>query len=155
MQTYRITQTRYAHSLVASGVEARWNSKGMLVIYTAGSIALACLENLVHRTGASLQAGDFSIATVNIPDTIIQIDEITIDELSKADKGWASATNYPLTQKMGDEWLNSLKSAVLKVPSAIIPNEFNYLLNATHPNFKKIELISVNKFAFDPRLKTD
>jgi len=75
------------------------------------------------------------------------------DLINKADD-WFTVENYHVTQNIGDKWLQSENSAVLKVPSAIIQNEFNYLLNVRHSDFGKIKIVSISQFAFDPRLKS-
>ena len=154
MFTYRISQTRYAHLLTASGIYARWNYEGRQVIYTGGSAALSCLEISVHKTGASLHSGDFSIATFNIPD-MLHIEEVLIKDLVRKAKDWFTVANYPITQEISEGWLDSQSSAVLKVPSAIIQNEFNYLLNVSHPEFNRIKIVSISAFTFDPRLQTN
>lgn len=122
------------------------------MIYTAGSVALACLENLAHRSGTSLISGNFSIAIISIADEI-KIENISNTDLVTINSNWTWVDNYPITQKIGNNWLNSGKSAVLKVPSAIIDLEYNYLLNPNHNDFAKIKVVEINRFAFDPRLK--
>ncbi|HUH32816.1 MAG TPA: RES family NAD+ phosphorylase [Daejeonella sp.] len=154
MLTYRISQTRYARLLTASGIYARWNYEGRQVIYTGGSAALSCLEISVHKTGASLHSGDFSITTFNIPKTLL-IEEVLIKDLARKAKDWFTVANYPVTQGISERWLNLLSSAVLKVPSATIQNEFNYLLNVNHPDFHKIKIAGVSSSTFDPRLQTN
>lgn len=152
MVVYRISQTKYASALIAPGFAARWNSEGQKMIYTAGSIALACLENLAHRSGVSLNTGNFSIATIGFPNEI-KIEEIGLNDLIELHTAWDKVANYNLTQQLGDQWLNNLSSAVLKVPSAIVPMEFNYLLNPYHPDFTQIKIEHISAFQFDPRLK--
>lgn len=152
MLTYRISQTKYAHDRKGSGIDGRWNSAGQYVIYTGGSLALSCLEKLAHSVGTSLQSGNFSVIIIDVPDKL-PITEITIRQLNKLNEQWAKVINYPLTQQLGDEWLRKMETAILKVPSAIIDLEYNYLLNPAHPDFEKIKIRSVNKFTFDPRLK--
>jgi RES domain-containing protein len=152
MHTYRIGQTKYARDRVGSGVDGRWNLWGQYVIYTGGSLALSCLEKLAHTTGASLYAGDFSVTIFEIPEGI-KIKEITINELLKRHSDWNKVANYPITQNIGSAWLQNHETAVLKVPSAIIDMEYNYLLNPAHTDFEKIKIKAVNKFTFDTRLK--
>ena len=79
MQVYRITLAKWSTELVASGNPARWNSKGKFVIYTAATRALACLENVVHRSGEGLDSG-FNVMVISIPPKII-IKEIALTEL--------------------------------------------------------------------------
>jgi len=152
MHTYRIGQTKYARDRVGSGVDGRWNLAGQYVIYTGGSLALSCLEKLAHTTGTSLYAGDFSVTIFDIPN-ILKIKEITINELIKLNADWHKVINYPITQNIGSTWLQNQDTAVLKVPSAIIELEYNYLFNPAHPDFQKIKISTVNKFTFDSRLK--
>jgi len=152
MLAYRISQTKYAHSLVAPGFAARWNTEGQKMIYTAGSVALACLENLAHRSGTKLNTGNFSIATINIPENL-KAEEILLIDLTAISTDWDLVSNYPLTQKIGNKWLDGVSSAILKVPSAIVPMEINILLNPYHPDFSKIKILNVEPFRFDPRLK--
>jgi RES domain-containing protein len=152
MLTYRIGQTKYARDRRGSGIDGRWNLLGQYVIYTGGSLALSCLEKLVHTPGTSLYSGDFSVTIFDVPDSV-EIKEITITQLVKMHADWTRVINYPITQRMGDSWLKEQESAVLKVPSAIIEMEFNYLFNPNHPDFEKIRIAAVNKFSFDSRLK--
>ena len=147
MQVYRITLDKWAASLVASGRSARWNSDGRFVIYTAWARSLACLENVVHKKGRGL-IGSFKTMLIEIPETIA-IESIQPDDLSK---NWQDFSAYQLCQQLGDAWLNSIKSAVLSVPSAIIPAEHNLLLNPQHPDFQQIKLLGSEDFVFDPRI---
>ncbi len=148
MLVFRITLEKYASSLVASGNPARWNSKDVRMIYTASTRALACLENVVHRNAIGLQQ-NFRILTVEIPD------DIKITEIEKASlaTNWHLFENISKTQTIGNEWIKKGETAVLRVPSAIIPNEFNYLFNPMHENFKRIKLVNTEVFEFDPRIK--
>jgi len=148
MLVYRITKAMYADRLVASGGAARWNSRGQFVIYTAATRALACLENVVHRGSEGLSS-TFRVMVIDIPDTvrIETIDPQTLPE------DWIDYQQYKTCQPLGGEWLNSNRSAVLRVPSAIIPNEWNYLLNPAHPDFSGIRLLQTEPFIFDPRIK--
>jgi RES domain-containing protein len=138
--------------LSAPGIDARWNSLRQKVIYTAGSVSLACLENLAHKSGTALSSGNFSMSTIEIEDSI-ELGEISISELKSLNKEWFKVENYPLTQRLGDSWISKVQSAVLKVPSAIIELEFNYLLNPLHPEFSRIKIVDITKYTFDPRLR--
>ena len=146
MNVFRITTAQWSKSLTASGYPARWNAKGRFVIYTAGSRALACLENLVHRSGEGNNAL-YKVMVIEIPDTIL-IEEIQTSDLKK---DWHLIDNYPYCQLLGGKWLNEQKSAVLRVPSVIIKKENNYLINPNHPDFNQIKLIGNEDFDFDKR----
>lgn len=147
MLVYRITLDKYSKKLVASGIAARWNSKGNYVIYTAASQALACLENIVHRSGEGLNKL-FKVLIIEIADEL-QIEKVM---LSKLRMNWTYYSNFPYTQSIGDAWIEKQTSPVLQVPSAIIPNESNFLFNQHHQDFKKIRIKKVEDFIFDPRL---
>ena len=149
MIVYRITKAQYADRLVASGGAARWNGRGQYVIYTAATRALACLENVVHRSGEGLLDG-FRVMVIEVPDDLA-VETIAADDLP-AD--WFDFHQYDTCQRIGGDWLRSGQSAVLRVPSAIITHEWNYLLNPAHPAFTRIRLLRAEPFVFDPRLKT-
>jgi RES domain-containing protein len=150
MEVFRITHKKWSNRLTASGLAARWNSTGIYVIYTAGSRALACLENVVHRASSGLKA-PFITMIISIPDDII-IKELLLEDLPK-DWSKSGEIAYNKCRPFGDNWIISLESAVLKVPSAIIPEDYNYLLNPTHPDFSKISILAEDSFTFDERIK--
>ncbi|MFN8355878.1 MAG: RES family NAD+ phosphorylase [Spirosomataceae bacterium] len=150
MQVYRISVARWANQLAASGYAARWNSQGRFVIYTADSRALACLENVVHRSGEGLNQL-FKVMTIQLPDHIA-ITHVKEDELPE---NWSDYRNYAICQQIGDKWLDEHRTAILRVPSAIIPDEHNYLLNPAHPDFNTIKLLNVEDFLFDHRIKKE
>ncbi|CAM4266302.1 RES family NAD+ phosphorylase [Flavobacterium terrigena] len=148
MEVFRIIHTKWANSLMASGYAARWNSTGLFVIYAAENCSLACLENLVHRNGFGNDA-DYSLLTISFPNTvkIVEVDS------KKLPKGWNDTTEngHLICRTIGDNWIRNQQSAILFVPSAIIPNERNVLINPNHPDFKKIKF-STQPFSFDIRL---
>lgn len=148
MEVYRITLAKWADKLVASGRAARWNSADRFVIYSASSRALACLENVVHRTGRGLQA-DFWAICIQFPDNL----PITTISLETLPPNWSDYENYTVCQQLGDAWLDSLATAILRVPSAIIPAEVNYLFNPQHPDFISVVIKYVEPFQFDNRIK--
>lgn len=147
MRVYRITLEPFSHRLCASGQRARWNSKGTFVIYTASNRSLACLENVVHRGGEGLNAV-FRTMIIEIPNNL----DIEVIEQDSLPVGWQDFTMQNWSRRIGDEWVRAETSPILKVPSAIIPMEHNYLINPNHPDFKFIKLISTEKFVFDSRL---
>ena len=148
MLVYRITLEKYCHQLFAPGTEGRWNSRGYFIIYTAGSRALACLENLVHRDSEGLKSL-FKVIVIDIP-AQVEITALPVEELHK---NWTMAENLFRTRQIGNNWLSSLTSCVIKVPSAIIPGEFNFLINPAHRDFAKISIKNLEEFEFDSRLK--
>lgn len=148
MNIYRITTPNYT-KLTASGRAARWNKNGEFVIYAASSIALACLENIVHRNKKGL-LGDFRILTIEIPKKV----SAKKVELHDLPEGWSDKNNFEICQEITTSWLENLESCILIVPSVIISLEKNYLINPQHPDFKYIKLLSVEEFTFDNRIKS-
>jgi RES domain-containing protein len=147
MNIYRITLAAYATALVAPGSQGRWNSYGNKVIYAAATRSLACLENLVHRNGEGLKEL-FKVMVIAVPDTV-SIGDLLINDLP-AD--WTLYKRQPHTRRIGDSWLQSFESCILRVPSAIIQYEHNYLINPAHPDFKQISIAATEDFMFDGRL---
>jgi RES domain-containing protein len=131
-------------------VANRWNTAGQYIIYTAATASLACLENVVHRGAEGLQA-PFKLMRLDIPDQVL------VEEVSAAllPTDWQLVTSYPQCQEIGSAWYQLRRSAVLKVPSAIITSEPNYLINTSHPDFEQITLLSTADFIFDPRIKQE
>ena len=140
MLLYRICLAKYADGLFASGYRARWNYKDQFVIYCAGSRALACLENVVHRSGEGLNE-QFRVLVIEVPDELA----VTEIQLAELPADWHRASRYAQCQPLGSQWYEARESAVLRVPSSIIPQEHNYLLHSRHPDFSRI--------SFDARIK--
>jgi RES domain-containing protein len=148
MLVYRICLAKYADDLFASGYRARWNFKDQFVIYTAATRALACLENVVHRSGEGL-TDQFRVLVIEVPDDVL-IEEIGPAQLPP---DWERASRYAVCQPLGDAWYRRRSSAVLRVPSSIVPQEFNYILHSRHPDFKRIRIVAREEFRFDSRIK--
>jgi RES domain-containing protein len=126
----------------------RWNKIGIPMIYTADSLALAALEIIVHLPKQELLKKIFS----SIP---VEFDAGLVITLNPADipKDWDSFPPPESTQNIGSEWALKKRSVVLKAPSTVIREEFNYLINPAHPDFKKLSIGSPAKFVFDARIK--
>lgn len=148
MEVFRITKAIYADRLVASGGAARWNSRGTFLIYTASSRALAVLGNVVHRTSPGLQ-DEFRVMVIDIPD-YIYIKRLYPNRLAD---NWFDFQSYSYCQNLGDSWAAKADSAVLQAPSAIVSTESDFILNPNHADFSHIQLVRIEKFAFDPRIK--
>ncbi|WP_184546668.1 RES family NAD+ phosphorylase [Mucilaginibacter sp. FT3.2] len=148
MLIYRIALEKYAHKLVASGRAARWNPNDVEMIYTASSRSLACLENVVHRNQVGLNLA-FSVMTIGVPDTL------PIISIKKEDlpPNWQQYDRMLFTQQMGEKWIREKASVLLAVPSSIIEEEINYLINPKHDDFKSITLVKTEPFVFDKRIK--
>lgn len=124
-------------------VGGRWNSPGRRMVYMAQSVALAVLENLVHMSRQDFPTGYVRI-TATVPDDIAILSEIDL-------RGNRSLKDLS-TRALGDAWLDREPSAVLKVRSAVVPEEWNYLLNPRHPDFSRIVVHQPEPFVFDERL---
>lgn len=148
MFIYRIALSIYADALKASGRAARWNLNETEMIYTSSSRSLACLENVVHRGQLGLNQ-IFSVMTIQIDDKI-ERETIGLNDLP-AD--WKEFYQMPMTQALGEKWISTKRTVVMEVPSSIVEEEVNYLINPKHPDFNLIKLIKTDPFVFDKRIK--
>lgn len=154
MQVYRITQASFADDLTGNGARlygGRWNSEGVFALYTSQSRSLALLENIVHVPVSLLREKTYMIITLNIPDNA-SMAEIDINQLSK---DWDSFNALPDTRTIGDRFFHAAKSLILKVPSVLMPEEYNFVLNPLMPAMKEVEIINKRKLAFNDRLLQD
>ncbi len=117
------------------------------MIYTSGSLALAALEYLVHVAPENAP-NDLIALTIEFPETS-GIEIVSVDDLPKA---WEKTADSTTCKKVGDKWLTSAKTLILRVPSAPIPSEHNYLINPAVDGMSKVKLVSKRRFTFDPRL---
>ena len=147
MLAFRIAHYKYAHSLSVSGFEGRWNSKGKLVLYASENIATSLLENIIYRTGTGFN-NYYKIMVIYHPEE--HIEQIITSNIPK---DWRSMESYDQLQKMGDSWYDEQRSLCLKVPSSILPDNYNVIFNTTHPEFKNVKLIDVLDYEPDERLE--
>jgi RES domain-containing protein len=147
---WRIVKAKHRHTAfdgeAARLFGGRWNSPGSPLVYTAGSTALAALEMLVHLGKATILPAYVLISCT--------FDESLVGRVEhpRLPSNWRSYPAPPELQLLGDEWLRGSTSAVLEVPSAIIPSESNYLLNPEHADFSSIRVSAPEPFEFDLRL---
>lgn len=126
----------------------RWNHKGTIIVYLASSLSLSTLELLVHIPQESRNPKiKFISFQVDIPDEVIK--RINLRSLPS---NWREYPARPSTMDIGANWIKKNNSAVLQVPSVIIPKESNYLLNPLHHDFKKIKIHAPEPFSLDPRI---
>jgi len=143
---WRISNYADLHGLGGLLVGGRWHSAGQPVVYLADHAASAMLEMLVHSELPSLPPG-FQLLKVEIPDhCVMQLDEAVLE----AD--WRQ--HAELSQAMGDDWLASAPSAVLSVPSALVVDGCNYLLNPRHPDASFCKIVDIITAPLDPRLRS-
>ena len=145
MRAARLVAARFAaEAFTGEGAAlngGRWNPPGVAVVYVADSIALAALEILVHVDAAVLNARYVSFELA-IPASLIEV----------FPSSFASLSNSSAARTIGGRWVEDLRSAALSVPSAVVPQERNILLNPAHPDFARILIGEPELFSFDPRL---
>ena len=147
---WRITPPQYA-ATAFSGIGAeqyggRFNSRGRRVAYTSGSLSLALLELLV-------QAGDRRrIAHYQYRTALCDSAHIEILTLEALPEGWDGLPYSAVSQAVGDVWLDAAPSLVLRVPSVVVPEEFNYLINPLHPAYSTLKFTAPQSLRLDPRL---
>jgi RES domain-containing protein len=149
MIVYRLSKGKYYRDLSGKGAEmygGRWNSKGIPLLYTSQSRALAFAEISMHIP-LGIVPKDYFLITIHIPDTA------TIQELAEVDMppDWRSNPHSDSTQKIGDQFASSLKHLALGVPSAVVPGDFNYLINPSHPMMREVTIVDAEPFEFDSR----
>ena len=147
MLVFRIVHKLYANTLFASGMRGRWNSVGNKVLYASESIPLALLENMVRRQGVGFNS-DFKVMFIEIPDDAV-IECLAENAL---EPGWRDPNDYSQCQPLGDQWFNGGKALVLKVPSAVMPLAFNFVINTIHPDYPRVKLIEVTDLVPDSRI---
>lgn len=150
MRAWRITSRSYAHAAFtgegAAKSPGRWNRLGVPVVYLAEHLSTGILEVLVHVDDRAHLAA-FVAIEVEIPDP-------HVEELSELPPDWRQLPEpYPeSTQRLGSEWVLSLRSLALRVPSAVVPSEFNLLLNPRHPTMPEVRVGQPQPLFLDPRL---
>ena len=148
MIVYRLTSTRYAHDLSGRGAEmagGRWNTKGVALLYTSQSRALSMLEVAVHLSFSNKPI-HYSIVSIELPE--VPFVECHASILSPHWKAWPP---HPSTQMIGDLFVKEGKHLILKVPSVLVPEEYNYLVNPKHKDATTLKIIAIEPFTFDTR----
>src|SRR5450432_1117797 len=148
MLAYRITHKSFSKKIIAPGFAGRWNGSGRKVIYCADSIALAFLENMIRRQGVGFNQ-DFRTMILEIPE-VIKIQVVPFEDLPI---GWRKFNDYSKCQPIGNKWYDEGIFPILKVPSADLPESFNFVLNATHPDCKKIKIVKITDLIPDDRIE--
>jgi RES domain-containing protein len=122
----------------------RWNHVGTRVVYLAASTSLAALEVLVHA-----ESYDELPQYRAFP---VEFDQSLVSDLPRLPSDWQQSPAPTSTKDLGSQWAKDRQSVVLRVPSAVIPWEYNYLLNILHPDFARVRMGEPRAFSFDPRL---
>lgn len=124
----------------------RWNSRGRAAVYASSRLSLAALELLVH-TDVPLVPPDLVAFEIEIPDTL-EVESVALADLPK---DWRQP-GHPSCRSIGDTWLAEERTPVLRVPSAVVPEESNYIINPQHRGAKAIHVSGRRRFTFDSRL---
>lgn len=146
MELFRITRSEYQNDL--SGIGAyyhggRWNSPGNAMVYTGSRRSLAMLEILVHWQ-KPVPPPDYVVSVIFVPDSMARSHNIYVIPDWREDQQWS--------RELGDSWLLEKKTLLMRVPSVIVPTEYNYLINPQHPDAESVKVIHTEPFHFDSRL---
>jgi RES domain-containing protein len=126
---------------------SRWTPRGIPAVFTSATLSLAALERFVH-TDSDLEPTDLLAVPVEIHDDIA-IEAVEVETLPA---GWRTFPAPPALALIGEQWFRSSRTAVLSVPSVVVPHERNFVLNPTHREFARIVISRSEPFSFDPRM---
>jgi RES domain-containing protein len=124
----------------------RWNSPGRRAVYTSATKSLAVLEVLVHL--------DVGRRLPRFVAFTVEVDAKLVERLApgRLPRDWRTSRGLSATQQLGDEWLATRRALALAVPSIVVPEESNFLLNPAHPAFAGLKISAPTPFVLDPRL---
>ena len=148
MIVYRICNPLFSDDLSGTGAKlygGRWNSKGVAMLYASEYISLSILEMLVHNSFTDFLI-ELNLLYISIGETI-EVKEVKNQKLKK---DWVNDFEY--TRFMGDQFIKTGTHAILKVPSAVVKEEHNFIINPLHADFKKIKITESISFLTDKRL---
>lgn len=149
MEVYRVCRTKWARDLNGEGARlfgGRWNRKGTSCIYTSLSRSLAILEFSVNISLDDIPRA-LSIVTIRIPDTQLLVNTEDLPG------NWKDVPAPSSTREFGNTILTEKKHLIFRVPSAVIPQEYNYLINPIHPELAQCKVLQVEDLAYDIRIK--
>jgi RES domain-containing protein len=151
LRVFRLCQRKHARKAFdGTGARlfgGRWNFPGIAVVYTAGSLSLAALEMFVHVDPQDAP-DDLVAIPADIPDAVARR-EVRVANLPRT---WRRTPAPGTLPRIGQRWAHELKTAVLVVPSALVPREHHYLLNPAHVDFPRIRIGRPERFTFGPRM---
>jgi len=151
MELYRITQESYSNDLSGDGSRifgGRWNSEGRYALYTSANRSLALLETLAHVPAKLFRNKKYILVTVFLPDKA----PLKFIEEKDLPNNWDALDIQHVTQKIGDNFLEEQKGLLFRVPSVLMPEEFNYIINPLHPSMKQVKVIHHREIRFNDRL---
>jgi len=146
MALWRISRHRDLSGAGGLRASGRWHDRGSPIVYLAESPAGALLEVCVH-TSANDVPPTYTLLEMHVDEKLA----IPSLDLSPLPKNWPD--HVAVTRNLGSDWLRSRKSALLRVPSVLLPATWNVLLNPLHPDAKRVKIVRSYAYPFDPRLK--
>ena len=149
MIVYRLSKGKYHLDFSGKGAElygGRWNSKGVAMLYTSQSRALAFAEVAIHIP-VGIVPKDYFLISISVSDTADILKLVETD----MPPDWRSNPHSNSTQKIGDQFIVEKKYLILRVPSAVVPGDFNFLINPNHPQIQEVVIDNVEPFEFDSR----
>ncbi len=159
--SYRLTQARYRDTaflgMRAMRVNGRWHRAGAPIVYTAESSALALVEGMVHVDRARLLTMDFVELFCRFDEDLVESAAAYTERFASTEEGilpegWDGFPWLRATQRIGTRWVETGRSVVLSVPSAVIPSATNYLINPRHPDFSALKISDPRPSEVDVRL---
>ncbi len=153
MEVFRIAKNKFIDDLSGAGSRlhgGRWNKKGTAVVYTSCYRSLAALELIVHVPQKNL-TNDYQLAIIDIPEGI----NMKIIYAESLPEHWRTVSINPHLQGIGDRWLAEGMYCILQVPSVVIPQEWNYVINPAHPEAKEIRIVKTEDLILDERFVTN
>ena len=153
MIAWRLVAARFeATAFTGEGARlfgGRWTGRGRPVVYVAQTASLSVLEVAVHLEALPIP-NDYRMFEVRFDDSDVRVEDVR--ENGPLPPGWSGTRTAADVRKRGNDWLKRGSSAVLRVPSVVVPVEDNFLLNPAHPDFAAIEIAAPRPFRLDPRL---
>ncbi len=150
LSVYRMAREKYADTALsgigAEKVGGRWTPPGYRAVYTASSVSLALVETLVHVDSDLMMK--HIIVKIEVPDSIL-IERIDPNSLPK---DWRASPAPLALRDIGEQWLTSETTLILEVPSVVVPQEFNYIINPLHSDVEQLKVGQPTRFSIDPRI---
>ncbi|MGI8580554.1 MAG: RES family NAD+ phosphorylase [Chitinophagaceae bacterium] len=147
MIIYRLATSEFADNLSGEGAKiygGRWNPGGVAALYLSEFISLSILEILV-RADTFTSPDTYTLLSIQIPEN-----SVTSIEVKKLKSEWQNHIEY--TRSIGEDFLKMNQTLALKVPSAIVPQEHNFLINPLHKDFKQVKIVYSEQLELDKRL---